>query len=340
MSNRRQMSFRSTDRAESPVEIDPEIEDLRAQATDAVADASWLGAQVEQLTVALNEARRDAMNASTTNVAAGPPTFADLGDHVGQILTIAEREANHIRSAAVAEAERAQVDFEASVAGARREADAYARNTRAAADNEAARILEDAHRAADALTDDAHRRSSALHKEAEMMLDQQKAKASKAAADFEQTLAERRDNAEASFQERTAIAHQQFTEAQELVTRLRTEGELNHAEATRRAARIADESEQRAEQIVAEAVARAGRIRADCEREVAAAMQQRDSINAQLVNVRQMLATTSWIGSADPMLDQSTQSERPDEQPELDSGPTVFPPAIEHGHLDESADVV
>ena len=114
MSNRRQMSFRSTDRAESPVEIDPEIEDLRAQANDAVADASWLGAQVEQLTVALNEARRDAVNASTTNVAAGPPTFADLGEHVGQILTIAEREANHIRSAAVAEAERAQVDFKAS----------------------------------------------------------------------------------------------------------------------------------------------------------------------------------------------------------------------------------
>ena len=50
------------------------------------------------------------------------------------------------------------------------------------------------------------------------------------------------------------------------------------------------EAEQKAEQIVAEAMARADRIRAESERELAAATQRRDSINAQLTNVRQMLA--------------------------------------------------
>jgi hypothetical protein len=43
--------------------------------------------------------------------------------------------------------------------------------------------------------------------------------------------------------------------------------------------------------MVAEARATADRVRAESERELAAAAQRRDSINAQLSNVRQMLAT-------------------------------------------------
>ena len=70
------------------------------------------------------------------------------------------------------------------------------------------------------------------------------------------------------------------------------------AEASRKAARVTAESESKAEQIVADAVARADRIRAESEREVAAATQRRDSINAQLTNVRQMLATLSGTTAA------------------------------------------
>jgi hypothetical protein len=44
---------------------------------------------------------------------------------------------------------------------------------------------------------------------------------------------------------------------------------------------------------------RADRIRAESDRELAAATQRRDAINAQLTNVRQMLATLSGTaGSA------------------------------------------
>jgi hypothetical protein len=307
-------------------EANPQLAGLSTRAADAEAHAARLAVQVEQLTAALEDARREATK-PPIQTPSGPPTFIDLGDHVGQILTIAEREAEQIRSAAAAEAERAQVDFETSVTAARRDADAYTLSTRTSADHEAARILEEAHRAADALLDDAHRQSSALHKEAELMVDQQKAMAGKAAADFEQTLAERRDSAEASFQERTAIAHHQFTEAQELVARLRTEGEQAHLEAIRRAARLADESEQKAEQIVADAVARAGRIRAESDREMAAAMQRRDSINAQLVNVRQMLATTSWAGSGASSVEDPT-GPPPNQGVEPLAHPTVFGPAV------------
>jgi hypothetical protein len=52
---------------------------------------------------------------------------------------------------------------------------------------------------------------------------------------------------------------------------------------------------------VAEAKAKADRIREDSERVLAAATQRRDSINAQLTNVRQMLATLSGGGIANPL---------------------------------------
>ena len=55
--------------------------------------------------------------------------------------------------------------------------------------------------------------------------------------------------------------------------------------------RITDEAEQHAASIVSDAKSLAGRVRADSERELAAATQRRDSINVQLANVRQMLAT-------------------------------------------------
>ena len=62
------------------------------------------------------------------------------------------------------------------------------------------------------------------------------------------------------------------------------------------ARRIIHEAEERSETLVREARAIAERVRADSDRELAAATQRRDSINAQLTNVRQMLATLS--GSA------------------------------------------
>ena len=51
------------------------------------------------------------------------------------------------------------------------------------------------------------------------------------------------------------------------------------------------DAEERSTTMVAEARATADRVRAESDRELAAAAQRRDSINAQLSNVRQMLAT-------------------------------------------------
>jgi len=67
--------------------------------------------------------------------------------------------------------------------------------------------------------------------------------------------------------------------------------ERSRAEAEARIQRMLDEAEERSTTMVAEARASADRVRAESDRELAAAAQRRDSINAQLSNVRQMLAT-------------------------------------------------
>jgi cell division septum initiation protein DivIVA len=69
------------------------------------------------------------------------------------------------------------------------------------------------------------------------------------------------------------------------------DGERDAAERDASARRA--EAEERSTTMVAEARATADRVRAESERELAAAGQRRDSINAQLSNVRQMLATLS-----------------------------------------------
>ena len=66
--------------------------------------------------------------------------------------------------------------------------------------------------------------------------------------------------------------------------------------------RVVAEAEERASAVVREARATADRIRAESDRELAAVSQRRDSINAQLTNVRQMLATLSGT-NAGPSID-------------------------------------
>lgn len=81
-----------------------------------------------------------------------------------------------------------------------------------------------------------------------------------------------------------------------------------------------EEAEQQASSIVTEARTSAARVRAESERELAAASQRRDSINAQLANVRQMLATLTG-GSAGASLVEQALAEpaapaEPDDEPE------------------------
>jgi DivIVA domain-containing protein len=281
--------FRTVMRGYDPAEVDKFISSLTATVAAAEKQADALANKVEQLSnVAATTSAKNAISAAPTEI-----TFTHLGERIGKILTLADQEAKSIREGAEKTVADKLAEHDSTTAAARADADRYAEDVRAGADQEAARIIEDARRSADQTIDEAERQATARRREAEALYEQQRAKAAKAAADFEQTLAERRDTAERAFAERTDAAEKQIVETEERIERLRTDSERAMQDATRRAAAHLEEAESKAKSIVDAATTRADRVRAESERELAAAMQRRDSINAQLTNVRQMLATLS-----------------------------------------------
>jgi cell division septum initiation protein DivIVA len=280
-------AFRTVMRGYEPAEVDRRIAELTALVQKAQQQSTQLSQRLDLLT---NEAAR---RRSEAGVAPVEPTFQHLGERVGKILSLADDEAHDIRQKGDAEAKQRLADITASTARMRSEADTYATETRTGAEREAARIVEEAKRTADQLLDEADRQATARREEAEAVYERQRAAAAQAAADFEQTLANRRQKAETDFRERSTLDEQQLKNAQRHVATLKADSERAATEAARKSATLLDEAEQKAQQIVAEAVAHADRVRAESDRQLAAASQRRDSINAQLTNVRQMLGTLS-----------------------------------------------
>ncbi|MGX1117915.1 vacuolar-type H+-ATPase subunit H [Streptomyces ambofaciens] len=75
-------------------------------------------------------------------------------------------------------------------------------------------------------------------------------------------------------------------------------------------------AQRQSEDIVADANAKADRIRSESERELAALTNRRDSINAQLTNVREMLAslTGAAVAAAPAVEDESVSRGVPAQQ--------------------------
>jgi regulator of protease activity HflC (stomatin/prohibitin superfamily) len=120
-----------------------------------------------------------------------------------------------------------------------------------------------------------------------------------------------------------AESQQRLNEASALAERTHNDAEESRANAVREAARLVEEARQEAAHIIGEAKSTAERIRADSERELTAATQRRDSINAQLANVRQMLATLTGT-AAMPLTAFGADEEEPaDPVDELDDGDEV-----------------
>jgi DivIVA domain-containing protein len=273
-----QNTFKTVMRGYDPAEVDRRLDELTAAVTSLTQQRDGLATRVQEL----HDAASDA---------AEPPGFDHLGARVGQILALADEEATELRERARAEAEVYTTEVHASSAQSREEADQYATRIRSQAEATASRIEEEARKAADDHRDSAERDASVRIQEAEAVYEEQRARAAKAAADFETTLAGRRKAAEDEFTQKMAEWQARLDEANELAERTRTDADHSRAEAAREAGRLVEEARQEAARIVGDAKATAERVRADSERELTAASQRRDSINAQLGNVRQMLAT-------------------------------------------------
>ena len=199
-------AFRTVLRGYEPSQVDHAVAELATSVEAARQEAAARTVEVANLHAA-NTALERSVATHASRIAeleaaqrsAANPTFADLGSRIGSMLTLADEEAAQIRSGAQAAADehRAQSTKEANAT--RAAADRYAEDVRTKADAEATKIVEDARRKADAILDDADREASARRGEAEAVYENQRAKAAAAAADFETTLATRRDKAAAEF---------------------------------------------------------------------------------------------------------------------------------------------
>jgi len=298
--NESNAQFRSVLRGYDTAQVDQHVSDLTRAAEAARREAGDLSIQVSKLEAAQRQLMSDieAQAAKTRGLEeaqakAAPPTYADLGQRIGAMLKLADEEGIDIRTRAKADAESHHALADESARATREGADIYAKETRSAADAEAARVLEDARRRADSILDDADRQATARREEAEAVYERARAKSAAAAADFETTLATRRDTSAQEFAVQIAAAEQQLAAVQQRSEQTRADSEQRLQEAATKSARQLAEAKAQAQSMVAEAKTKAERIRDDSERVLTAATQRRDSINAQLTNVRQMLATLS-----------------------------------------------
>ena len=103
---------------------------------------------------------------------------------------------------------------------------------------------------------------------------------------------------EREFASQFETARGQLDAAQAHLEQTRNEAQRIRGDAELGAKRYIEDAQKEAAEIVGQARAHADRISAETDRALAAATQRRDSINAQLANVRQMLATLTNVSPA------------------------------------------
>jgi cell division septum initiation protein DivIVA len=280
-------AFRTVLRGYEPAQVDAEVATLEQALSAARAELGELTVQLKEagqrqaeLQAAIDAANARAEEAARARTMASRPTFADLGERIGQILTLAQEEGARL----VEDATKRATQMVS-------EADRYAIDTRSSAEADAEAKLAGAQRRADELIDHADREAAARREEAEAVYESQQARAAQAAADFERTLADRRDAAAADFAVAMGQREDQLRAADENLRASENEALRIVSDASSQAEAMRTKAEREAEELVGEARAKADRVRRDSERELAAVSARRDSITAQLSNVRQMLAT-------------------------------------------------
>ncbi len=290
--------FRTVRRGLDPEQVEATVRELmaaldaiRREAADRTVELAKAQAAHAELTGRLKAATAHVGELEEAHRTAASPTYRDLGERIASILSLADEEAQEVRGVATLEAQRHRDEADAAVAALRADSERYAEDVRTKAQADAARAVEEAKRSADTMLDHADRECAARREEAEALFESHRAKAAAAAADFETTLAERRDKAAAEFAALLSANEESLSSVQSRASQLAHESQAAHHEARSAASSTIESAKEEAALLVQQARAQADRIRRDSERELAAATSRRDSINAQLSNVRQMLAT-------------------------------------------------
>jgi DNA repair exonuclease SbcCD ATPase subunit len=265
--------------------------------TKLVADRDSSLQRIAALENRIEELHLESQNAHE-QLAEAEPSYAGLGARVEKILRLAEEEAKDLREEARRAADQHRDLSEQAAAQVRADAEQYGKERKAKADEEAARIAEKAKDHATQVRAEAARDAAAKREEAEALFEETRAKAGQAAADFETNLAKRREQAERDLAARQAKAEKRLAEIENRAEQLRLEAEKLRTDAERRSRQTIETAQRQADDIVADARSKADRIRSESERELAALTHRRDSINAQLTNVREMLATLTGAAVA------------------------------------------
>jgi cell division septum initiation protein DivIVA len=201
--------------------------------------------------------------------------YSGFGERIDQILVLAETEAAEVRQAATSEAERLKAEVE----------------------KWAASLWEDSKRQAEGIRADAERDALATRSEAQAYFEAQRTNAAKVAAELEATIAARRDQAEQENGDRLSAVSRQVAASEEHAAQIRVDAERLRSETELVSNKRLADAERRAHEIIEEARANADRVRADSERELAAAMERRDLIDTQLGNLRHALSALSTLAS-------------------------------------------
>ena len=174
-----QPSFRIVRRGYEPTDVNRHIAELLKETGQHQQRIAELTGKVRELEAARQLAQEQSEQ---------PPTFADFGKRIGDILALAEEEAGDIRARAESDVATIRREAQAEAERIRSEADQYADVRRAEADEDAETIVAAAHKRADELAEETQREAAARRQEADALFESQQAAAAQAAADFETTV--------------------------------------------------------------------------------------------------------------------------------------------------------
>jgi hypothetical protein len=243
------------------------MQSARQEAAEHARSAQELKAELE--------GRRTEIQALSVEIEAlrqKPPEvapFVALGGRIAEILRLAEAEAADMRGNAADAADQLKSTVE----------------------KWGTRVMDEAKVMASQIRDEAERDARACREEAQAYLEAERAKAVRAAAQLEMTLASRREQSEEEIETREMAAERHLATVAQRTEEVRVEGERLWAEAERRARLQLEDAERRSTDMVREAREHAEYIRVEADRQVVAAAGRRERINAQLADVRRMLST-------------------------------------------------
>jgi DivIVA domain-containing protein len=308
------------------------------EATEHTRQINELMAANAQLKSEFENLSERARALEEAQVEAAAPTYTGLGERIGTVLTLVDNEVHELRIRAQAGAANNRALAEEEALAIRQDAHNYAREytreTRSATEDEATQILDEARQQADDILEDARqqveilredarqdveslrgeaerqaraledadRQATARREEAEAQYEQTRARAESAAVDFETTLAARREASAVEFAAEVAAAEQQLRTIRQRSEQARRDSERAQQEAASKITQQLEQATSRAHALLTEAKAKAERIRDDSERELAAASARRDSIKAEIANVRHDLAALGGPIRIDPRL--------------------------------------